>query len=560
MNDNSESDREPDDGEPRRQRHRLADFFVDLGDDTRGLYPAEQKALDAAVEGVECVIAQERPAAMTAGNRLRAKFIRFLILGAGEEILIHERGVHLVGGHIEGPLELDYVRCKTPLRLEKCEFEKPITGLGTRFVALNLDGSRCPGVVFDDARFAASVSMAHGFESNGPVRLTGANIGGDLDFAGARLVNPGSDALAARGIVVGRSVYLTDGFVADGRVRLSGADIGGDLGFYGGHFIQRTAARPSDAYEKPRADYAISLTNVRVGAVLWLGPWTPPYDKQVRIDGSLNLQGAYAATLADDEKSWPVRSIVTDSGKRVPCTIALDGFVYERLRVTAPTRASIRRKWLMRLPPRRDGEPEFRPQPFEQLISVLKLMGFEQDARRIGLLKEQQFQRVRVQRAAFWARPFIEMVGAFWGGFAGFGYRPHRLVVMLIALLALSSVFFYAAEQAGGFVPADPDVWANELLVKECGTRDWTVCPRVARIMPFNAVGYAADTMLPIIDLQQRSNWTPMLNALTVDLPLVGEMYVPYGGLYAVTWVVNILGALGAILLGAILSGLVARD
>jgi hypothetical protein len=98
------------------------------------------------------------------------------------------------------------------------------------------------------------------------------------------------------------------------------------------------------------------------------------------------------------------------------------------------------------------------------------------------------------------------------------------------------------------------------MLVGECGTRDWTVCPRVARIMPFNAVSYAADTMLPIIDLQQRSNWTPMLNALTVDLPLAGEVDVPYGGLYAVTWVVNILGALGAILLGAIMSGLVVRN
>lgn len=559
MTDVPEFDPEPDNEKTREQRETLEDFFVDLGDGVRGLSPAEQQALDAAMQGVPCLIGTERPTEMTAENRLRAKFLRFLILGAGEEIFVHERGVHLVGGYIEGPLELDYVRCQTPLSLEKCEFEKRFTGLGARFVALNLNGSRCPGVIFDDARFTSSIDMAKGFECNGPVRLTGACIGGDLNFQGAKLINPTGDALAARRLIVGRSVFLTNGVVADGRVRLSGAEIGGDLSFFGGHFIRRQAAIPSNPDEKPRADYALMLTNVHIKSVLWLGPWTKPFDKQVRIEGSLNLQGAYAATLADDEKSWPVKSIVTDDGKRVPCTIALDGFVYDRLRARAPTRASIRRNWLMRSQPRKSG-PEFRPQPFEQLISVLKQMGFEQDAWRIGLLKEQQLQEVRLQRASFWGRPFIGLVGAFWGGFAGYGYKPHRLVIMLAALWVLSSVFFYAAEKAGGFVPSDPDVWANEMVIKDCRNKDWTVCPRVAQIIPFNAVSYAADTILPVIDLQQRSNWTPMLDGLMMDLPLIGEMYLPSGGLYAVTWLVNILGALGAILLGVIMSGLVARD
>ncbi|HKJ62995.1 MAG TPA: hypothetical protein VKA94_13560 [Hyphomicrobiales bacterium] len=559
MMDASEFDPEPDNGETREQRETLKDFFVDRGDGARGLLPAEQKALDAAILGIKCEIADERPTEMTVENRLRAKFLRFLILGAGEEIFVHERGVHLVGGYIEGPLELDYIRCPTPLSLEKCEFEKRFAGLGARFVALILNGSRCHGVNFDDARFTSSVEMAQGFECNGPVRLTGVCIGGDLNFQGAKLVNPDGDALAARRIIVGRSVFLTNGVVADGRVRLSGAEIGGDLSFFGGRFIRRKAAIPSDPYEMPRADYALTLTNVHIKSVLWLGPWTKPFDKQVRIEGSLNLQGAYAATLADDEHSWPVKSIVTDDGKRVPCIIALDGFVYDRLRAGAPIRASIRQKWLMRTQPRKGG-PEFRPQPFEQLISVLRRMGFEQDARRIGLLKEHELQEVRVKRASFWARPFLEIFGAFWGGFAGYGYKPHRLVVMLFSLWALSSVFFYAAEKAGGFVPLDPDVWANEMVIRECGTDDWTVCPRVARIMPFNAVSYAADTILPVIDLQQRSSWTPMLNGLMLDLPLIGEMYLPYGGLYSVTWVVNILGALGAILLGAIMSGLVTKD
>lgn len=554
MADTSDSDSGSADKNTHEQREKLEDFYVD---GEQALPPAEQQALAAAKQGEKCEIDQNRPTEKTPQNSVRAKFLRFLILGAGREIHIHERGVHLVGAYIEGTLDLDYIRCPTPLSLEKCEFDKQLTGLGAHFVSLNLNGSRCPGVDFGDARFTSSVEMAHGFESNGPVRLTGAHIGGDLDFEKAKLIYPESDALAARRIIVSRSVYLTSGFVAEGRIQLSGAEIGGELGFFGGHFIQNKAAEPSSD-EKPRAEYAITLTNVHVKSVLWLGKWTHPTDKPVKIEGSLNLQGARATTLADDEESWPVKQIDTKDGKKVPCTIALDGFVYERLRITSPTRADLRQKWLMRSQPRKEG-PEFRPQPFEQLIIVLRRMGFDQDARQIGMLKEQQLQDARVKRASVLASPFLEIFGSFWGGFAGYGYKPHRLVIMLFSLWALSSVFFYAAEKAGGFVPSDPDVWANQMIIDACESKVWTICARVAKIIPFNAVSYAADTILPVIDLQQRSNWTPMLSGLKMDLPLIGKFYLPAGGLYAVTWLVNILGALGAILLGAIMSGLVAR-
>lgn len=546
-------------GTVRGQGRKLEDFIIDTGDGKRGYYPAEQELLDAAMSGMPCVIADARPEEKTQHNRLRASFIRFLILGAGEEIFIHERGVQLQGGYIEGPLELDHLHCQTPLKLEKCLFEQRIVGVGAHFVALTLDGSRSPGVNLGDARFSASVSMANGFQSDGEVRLTGAHIGGDLNFAKAKLVNPGEDALGGRGLYVGRNVFLTDGFFADGRVRFSNAEIGGDLICFGAHFMQRSAATQNDPKEGLRAEYALSLTNVVIKSVLWIGPWNPPLDQHVRIEGSLNLQGTYAATLADDEKSWPVSRITTADGKKLPCTIALDGFVYDRLRATSPTKAHIRRRWLLRATQRR-GETVFRPQPFEQLISVLQKMGLEKDARQIGLLKEQHLQKVRLDGASFFARPFFVILGLLWGGLTGYGYRPHRLVVMLALLWMASAAFFYAAEKAGGFAPSDPEIWIDGTIAKECEAYNWTVCPRVARLIPFNAVTYAADTILPIVDLQQRSNWSPVFKSLRMDLPYFGEQLLPAGGLYIITWLVSIFGATGAILLGVIMSGLVKRD
>jgi hypothetical protein len=536
---------------------KLADFLIRQRPSS-SLPPAEGKLLDAAISGQPCEIADTRPDEVTDENRVRADFIRFLVLGADEEIVVHENGVQLRGAYIDGPLDLDYVHCNDPLRLEKCQFEKGVTGRGARFNALTLNGSQCERANFDDAEISASVAAKH-FHCNGPLRLTGARIGGDLDFEGAQLTNPDGDALACRRLKVGRSVFLTNGFVAKGRVRFSGAEIGGDFGCFGGDFIQRKAALQSDPMDKPRAEYALSLTNATIDGVLWLGPWTPPdYDKQAKIEGSLNLQGAHAVTLADHEDSWPVATIETADGEKLPCVISLDGFTYKRLATRAPTDAAKRRHWLLRQRPRR-GTGGFRPQPFEQLISVLRDMGFEQDARRIGLLKEQILQAIRLQRASFGARLFVAFIGFFWGGFCGYGYRPHRLFVALFALWAMSSLFFYAAEQGGGFAPRDPEIWARNEIADICAAR-WTTCEKVANLQPFNAVTYAADTIFPIIDLQQRSTWAPILTSLKMKVPYFGERTLPAGMLYVVTWVVNLLGAIAVILLGAIMSGLVKRD
>ena len=123
-----------------------------------------------------------------------------------------------------------------------------------------------------------------------------------------------------------------------------------------------------------------------------------------------------------------------------------------------------------------------------------------------------------------------------------------------------SAWFFSIAERQGAFAPRDPQVWTDSRLIKACGKERWTACSEVFDIIPFNAASYAADTIIPIIDLQQRSAWAPMLKTIDITIPYIGRKTLPSGTLLVVTWCVNIFGALAVILLGAIASGLIKKD
>jgi len=68
-----------------------------------------------------------------------------------------------------------------------------------------------------------------GFEVDGQVRLPGAHIGSQLVLTGAKLRNPGNDALNADGVQVDGDVLGQEGFEVDGQVRLPGAHIGSQL-------------------------------------------------------------------------------------------------------------------------------------------------------------------------------------------------------------------------------------------------------------------------------------------------------------------------------------------
>ena len=316
------------------------------------------------------------------------------------------------------------------------------------------------------------------------VRIRGARIVGTLDFEAAilrcplylascfieqrmcfddarlpSLVLSGSftQGISADGIVSKDSVFLNDSFSAKGEVRLLGATIGGGLDCEGGSF------------ENPDGD-AFNLYNAKVaGTLRWSGLQSPP-------KGRVRLTAAQVGSLVDDPKSWPEKG-----------SLLLDGFHYARIQ---PMGAKMRTQWLSRAP--------YGAQPYEQLATVLRSHGRQEDAKRILIAG----QRARVRYGSDpW---FVKLWIKFLGFTIGYGFRPSLAVGWLLFLWLIGSVVFSCAERHAMMAPSDVGVMS---------TASWTenrkVPPEYADYPPFSAIAYSLDTMLPIVNLHMESYWEP---------------------------------------------------
>jgi hypothetical protein len=354
-----------------------------------------------------------------------------------------------------------------------------------------------------------SVFLSDGFVAKGEVRLLAAEIGGVLSCIGGRFMNAAGDALSGDGAKIKGDVFLRKGFVADGAVRLHGAEIGGDLGCNEGSF------------RSMRGD-ALACDRAKITGGIYLRDG-------FTAEGTVSFLGAYAQNLADDDIT---------GGTADACRVALDGFTYERIAWGASTFADKRIPWLLRQVP----DPhsiDFCPQPFEQLTKVLAAMGHDDDARKVAMEKQRLMIPVRHRDAPWYAKPFVRPLWKLHGLTSGFGYRPSRLIVILIALWLAGGLFFAIVAEFGAFEPADRQVRADQTL-RMC-RHNWTQCD-AANIIQFWPLGYSADNLLPAIDLGQRkawvvSGWVAMLAAMQ-----------------------SFFGVVGALLFGAIITGLIKKD
>ena len=82
------------------------------------------------------------------------------------------------------------------------------------------------------------------------------------------------------------------------------------------------------------------------------------------------------------------------SGRPRPVNTVLDGFTYDRLGGGAPTEGAKRIAWLDSQRADHLGA-DFRPQPWEHLIAVLRAMGHTNDARSVAVAKQDRLRRAR---------------------------------------------------------------------------------------------------------------------------------------------------------------------
>jgi hypothetical protein len=295
----------------------------------------------------------------------------------------------------------------------------------------------------DGAKIDGSVFLRNHFKAEGEVRLIGATIGGNLECDGAQLSNSNGKALNIERAKIGGCVFLRNGCKAEGEVRLLSATIGKGLIIHGLLEPEKTI---------------------------------------------LNLRFANAATVLDDEASWPKAG-----------NLFLDGFRYERFDEISPLDAKSRKNWLRRQPKER-----FLPQPYEQLAAVLRQMGHDRGARLIMIEKNRERARfTRFPRQGWWWYNFF-------GRIIGYGYAPWRAFVMSAAMIVLGTVLFGYGFSHGLISPTKENAYEKSpngqfVLVNEKR--------KVADDYPvFNAFVYSLESFTPLLKLDQSASWTPNAN------------------------------------------------
>jgi hypothetical protein len=566
-------------------------------------------------------------------NKVRAPFIQWLVLDGAVALSLHEHGVQLVGAWIVGFLDLSNAELINNLELFLCNIaEAPILRGTILSGNLNLQGSMLQkGLIANKAQISGDVILstfnntrfesrgllrfdgaaingnlellgskiqvennqdvlnatgAHitgyvffrsfetfQFESLGSIRLSGSTIGGDLDCSGAALnALISEDALSVDSATIAGSIFLRSytnfRFKSIGEVRLTGVNVGRNLECDGAELIAHTG-RYSLSLDAATIGGGVFLRNgfkssgeIRlVGAIIKIGLLIGNLDKPLI---KLNLNHCKVGFLQTDENSW---------GKK----IELDGFIYDSL-LYHNWKSVDYLNWLSKQREDDFGMKEkahhFKPQPWQQLISVLRKMGHNDEARDIAIAFEKR--RYEIGKVNGWWKRRLHWV---FGILAGYGYKPLNLVGWMLAIwLSFAACFWWAAYQ-GVFTPSDPLVFQNAAYdtcrsVDAQGknrdinnaepdgkTNNWYTCGRLmGEYTTFSPLTYSLDVILPLVDLGQEKTWGTYIDTAKPDA--INEFFAitPNHIIRLMVWLEILFGWMASLMLVAVLTGLTDRN
>ncbi|WP_225028421.1 hypothetical protein [Xinfangfangia pollutisoli] len=579
---------------------------------------AERRLIEAVQAGKACVLCDpknpQRPAAATDTTRIRASLLRLLIIGGTPDCGLHEWGVALYGGWIEGRLDIAYCAARGQTLLNFCHFDTRPIFYNTQLRQLSLADSVFPGLLAQGAKIDAGLVLRRS-RSTGTVDVNSAMIGGQFSCIGGNFDGAGGEALNAQGVETGDSVFLSE-ITAKGAVDVNAAKIGGQLDCTGANFdgaggkalnahdletgdsviLHKITAKGTIDINSAKiggqlsctgakldgaAGNALNAQGVETGDSVFLSDLTARgtvdlngakiggqlacsgiiFDgagggalnaHRMRVSeglylrglakppqGRVDLSGAHVAELVDDLASWPTG----------PDALILDGFTYDRIDGGNNTSFAARRRWL------EAGsvwQGEFRPQPYTHLARVLRQMGHSVEARKVLCERERLLaqHRLAADRAAYkralngdptekgdagwiWLRMTLARI---WSGMArrlaGYGYAPQWSFYWAFALFVFAALLAQLAWSSGGFAPNSAVILTSpgwqEITATDCLPEATPGCienpaavwsdkstpsPSGAVLGvdwdSFNAFAYAADLVVPILDLGQTDAWAP---------------------------------------------------
>lgn len=488
-----------------------------------------------------------RPEGNDLARTVRAEFLRFLILG-GDDFRLHETGLRINGADVTGTLDLEGCRIPRDIALTDCRFDSSPVLRSAIIDNLFLDGSALPGLQADRLEARGGISIcsatvtgeirlrgarlggnveadgatiavpdgiafdADGLEARGNIQYRGANIsgginlagvrlGGDLNVAGARIERPGEVVLNGGGIAARGDMALRGANII-GEVRLVGAHFGGDV-----DCTSATLSQPGG--------HALRLIRARIEGAFFLR-------QGASIDGTLDLTATSIGAIDDEQACWPKEG-----------DLRLNRCQYGAI-IGGPIDAKSRLRWLARQVSKR-GEGEFWPQPYEQLSTVLREMGHDDEARAVLIVKEKLQRRARRLRTK---NPLLLAVRAVNDAVLAvtvrYGRQPLLALVWLMLFWAIGVVVFHQAEQNSALKPNSPVVLRS---------LEWTMCsiektesrympssgqvmtgraaagqtqlscflnqPEAASYPEFSSWMYSLDVMLPVLEIGQKQYWRP---------------------------------------------------
>ncbi|GGN35729.1 hypothetical protein FHR83_006226 [Actinoplanes campanulatus] len=430
-----------------------------------------------------------------AGRTVDAAFLAGLLREPGR--------LDLAGARITGALDLTGARIEAPVHLRRCVFERELRLDHAELLSVNLDECALPGIEADGLRVAGdfagrdmtvggdiwmlparidgtveldrsvvqgSIYLQRAEVGGGVIirdatvgkglRLAGSRVGGNVDLTRSKCgaaADTGA-AVNAGGMVVGGGFFSHD-LVADGEVNLIGTRVAGSI------TLQRAVLRGREGR------HALLLIETQA-RMLTLRP-------APESAGTISLRDARVGRLVDDPVNWPAG-----------CRVELDGLTYERLTRRSEDvdgwTAGQRLDWMARF------TTGAALGPYDQLAAALRRDGREQEARQVLVVRERLRHRAKGRLGALW--------GAVQNVTIGFGYRPGRALLWLLAVVAASTGWF---------------AWSGPLrAVKPDESPTWD---------PFL---YSVDVLVPLVDLGHDKAWDPVGADKAVTLAVMAAGWI----------------------------------
>lgn len=538
-----------------------------------------------------------------------------------------------MGAWVEGELDFHGANIAQDLVLAHCHIEK-----APNFMRMNLNGSLIlsgsqltQGINAHGAKIAGSVFLRtqgqNRFKSHGEIRILGATIGGDLSCNGAQLeASEGQYALSADRAKITGGVFLQTTeqhrFESHGAIRFLGATIGSNLacngaqlkGLKGQYALNTDQAKiTGDVFLSTQGQHRfeshgeICLLGIAIGGSLdCTGAQLKALEGQAalnadraKIAGSIFLRNGFRGEgklsfismrlngIFQLVRSAP--SVIDLSHAHIgfletqPSAWAeglrLDGFVYDGFRESSWNSKEYL-NWLKKQVSSdygsKDNPQAFKPQPWQQLISVLRKMGHDDVASDIAIAFQQR--RYEIGKVVGFVPKSLHKL---FGWLAGYGYKPLRLLGWMLGVCLFSATMYFCAAYYGIFTPSDPLVFQNSAYEAACrsynpdgteriinnadkngNTHNWYTCGALmGEYTTFSPIAYSLDVILPLVDLGQEKAWgvyiaTPKANGID---ELFGHWPINHVTRLLV-WFEIIFGWVASLMLVAVLTGLTERD